>query len=345
MHTYSLALLVLGATVAYAHPTASPNALVAAQRPRQDLPRALALPPRQIHNADYQANPSPSPTPAQDSSPSPTSKPAAAPSETVAKDKRADTSLKQGPGPVVESTSRENITKRQTDVEESSAAMQKRSTPLEFRTIGEDAGDQKRQIHNADYQASSPPPSPNPAPAPAPSPSPASPPAAAQSDPAAKDKRAAPPYQKDRVDVEENSADASKLVSRISENGDTVHVLLFQPDFTRWRAATFVRRSPKRRCDAQNAKRPCLNARKKTGRSIREVCTKPSVFHRMDKMLKNNSVMASLQSFGDAVWAERARNPSVSGACDGCLRRFRGFPPREEEEEDENTPDAGDELT
>ncbi|KAJ7625010.1 hypothetical protein DFH06DRAFT_1229577 [Mycena polygramma] len=233
MHTYSLALLVLGATVAYAHPTASKNALAldAAQR-GQDLHRALALRPRQIHNADYQANPSPSPTPTQDSSPSPTSKPAAAPSETVAKDKRAETSLKQGPGPVVESTSRENTTKRQTDVEENSATMQKRSTPLESRAIEDRdaitlwrADDQKRQIHNADYQANSPPPSPNPAPAP--SPSPASPPAAAQSEPAAKEKRASPSFehQKDRVDVEENSGDASKLVSRISENDDKVYGL------------------------------------------------------------------------------------------------------------------------
>ncbi|KAJ7637579.1 hypothetical protein DFH06DRAFT_646536 [Mycena polygramma] len=204
MHTFTLLLLLLAPTIIYAYPAASHN------------PQSLALVgsgqtlPRQIHNADYQANPSP--TPAQDTSPSPTSKPAAAaPSDTVSKDKRAA---------VVSSSSfpEHNTTKLQPDVEESSATM-KRSTPFEPCAMeDQDATtfcpDRKRQIHNADYQANPPPPSPNPAPAP--SPSPANPPAAAQSEPAAKDKRAAPSFehQKDEVDVQGNSGDASKFIFR-----------------------------------------------------------------------------------------------------------------------------------
>ncbi|KAJ7757001.1 hypothetical protein B0H16DRAFT_1537657 [Mycena metata] len=74
----------------------------------------------------------------------------------------------------------------------------------------------------------------------------------------------------------------------------------------------------------------------------RSVCTKPAIFHKLDKMMSKNPVMAGLQSFEQAAWADRVRNPQIIGACDGCFRRFRGFPPREEEEEDENTPDAGD---
>ncbi|KAJ6588417.1 hypothetical protein B0H19DRAFT_1099211 [Mycena capillaripes] len=83
----------------------------------------------------------------------------------------------------------------------------------------------------------------------------------------------------------------------------------------------------------------------------RSVCTKPAIFHKVDKLMKKQSIdslagspLASLQLFEDAAWAERVRNSQVIPACDGCFRRFRGFPPREEEEEDENTPDAGDEF-
>ncbi|KAJ6494629.1 hypothetical protein C8R47DRAFT_1213321 [Mycena vitilis] len=63
----------------------------------------------------------------------------------------------------------------------------------------------------ADYQAT-----PSPAPAQDTSASSTSKPAAAQSEPAAKDKRAAPSseQQKDQVDVQENSGDASQLISR-----------------------------------------------------------------------------------------------------------------------------------
>ncbi|KAF8208274.1 hypothetical protein K438DRAFT_1813718 [Mycena galopus ATCC 62051] len=80
----------------------------------------------------------------------------------------------------------------------------------------------------------------------------------------------------------------------------------------------------------------------------RSVCTKPAIFHKLDKKLKQHSgpgsAMNTLQLWEQAAWAERVRNPQVVGACDGCFRRFRGFPPREEEEEDENTPDAGNEF-
>lgn len=77
----------------------------------------------------------------------------------------------------------------------------------------------------------------------------------------------------------------------------------------------------------------------------RSVCTKPAIFHKMDKMMKQHSgpgsMMASLNAMQDAAWAERVRNPQPIPACDACFRRFRGVPPRREEEEDENTPDAG----
>ncbi|KAJ7115990.1 hypothetical protein C8R44DRAFT_793821 [Mycena epipterygia] len=77
----------------------------------------------------------------------------------------------------------------------------------------------------------------------------------------------------------------------------------------------------------------------------RSVCTKPALLHNLDRLMKKHSgpgsVMASLNAMQDAAWAERVRNPQPIPACDGCFRRFRGVPPRREEEEDENTPDAG----
>ncbi|KAJ6481657.1 hypothetical protein C8R45DRAFT_1002557 [Mycena sanguinolenta] len=79
----------------------------------------------------------------------------------------------------------------------------------------------------------------------------------------------------------------------------------------------------------------------------RSVCTKSALLHKLDKMMKKQSgpgsVFGSLLVMEEAAWAERVRNPKVVPACDGCFRRFHGFP-REEEEEDENTPDAGDEF-
>ncbi|KAJ7779573.1 hypothetical protein B0H14DRAFT_2961987, partial [Mycena olivaceomarginata] len=80
----------------------------------------------------------------------------------------------------------------------------------------------------------------------------------------------------------------------------------------------------------------------------RSVCVKPALLHKFDKMVKKHSgpgsAMSTIESFERAAWAERVRNPQVISACDGCFRRFHGFPPREEEEEDENTPDAGAEF-
>lgn len=80
----------------------------------------------------------------------------------------------------------------------------------------------------------------------------------------------------------------------------------------------------------------------------RSVCVKPAFFHKFDKFMKKHSgpgsAMSTVESFERAAWAERVRNPQVIPGCDGCFRRFHGFPPREEEEEDENTPDAGAEF-
>ncbi|KAJ6588356.1 hypothetical protein B0H19DRAFT_1366986 [Mycena capillaripes] len=189
MYPYKLALLVLGATAVYGYPATSKNSETLVLVVPQNAPRTIHDPrattlrvkaderKRQIHNADYQANsppPSPNPAPAQEaSSPSPADPPAAAPSETVAKDKRAEPLLKHSPGPIVSSpsSSHEKTGKDQLNVEESNV---------------------KRQVHNADYQANSPPPSPNPAPAQessTPSPS-----VATSSDPAPKDRRAQPAF-------------------------------------------------------------------------------------------------------------------------------------------------------
>ncbi|KAJ7883273.1 hypothetical protein B0H13DRAFT_2047058 [Mycena leptocephala] len=220
MYTRKLALfaLVLGATVAFAYPAASKNpeslGIVATpptprtiEDPRTPTLRVKEYQRRQIHNADYHANsppPSPNPAPAQESSspPSPANPPDATPSEPT-KDKRAETSVKHGPAPIVSSPLEK--ASKELDVEESSAAIKKRSTNTADHdshaqnlprtdpdaTILSVEADQKRQIHNADYHANGPPPSPNPAPVQeSSSPSPANPPDATPSEPAAKDKRA-----------------------------------------------------------------------------------------------------------------------------------------------------------
>jgi hypothetical protein len=89
---------------------------------------------RQIHNADYHTNgppPSPNPAAAQDDpSPSPANSPDAAPSEPAAKDKRAETPIEHGPGPVVPSPlarSDEKASKDGGRVEESSVTIKNRS--------------------------------------------------------------------------------------------------------------------------------------------------------------------------------------------------------------------------
>ncbi|KAJ7928152.1 hypothetical protein B0H13DRAFT_1018774, partial [Mycena leptocephala] len=95
---------------------------------------------RQIHNADYHTNgppPSPNPAAAQDDpSPSPPNSPDAAPSEPAAKDKRAETPIEHGPGPVVPSPSRsdEKASKDGGRVEESSVTIKKRS--VDDRAVG-----------------------------------------------------------------------------------------------------------------------------------------------------------------------------------------------------------------
>ncbi|KAJ7757002.1 hypothetical protein B0H16DRAFT_1537659 [Mycena metata] len=193
MYSYKLALplaLVWGATATYAYPAAFQNpespALVARAEhalPSPSMamsypvtntagrdPHSLNMPrsfegsnakldqKRQIHNADYHADgPPPSPNPASDSSSpsSPTDSPAASPSEIVPKDKRGESSLKHGPGPVrPPSNSQETGRNDQGDIEKSSDMRS-----IDGRTF---AREQKRQIHNADY-SNAPPPSPNPA--------------------------------------------------------------------------------------------------------------------------------------------------------------------------------------
>ncbi|KAJ7481588.1 hypothetical protein FB451DRAFT_131682 [Mycena latifolia] len=78
----------------------------------------------------------------------------------------------------------------------------------------------------------------------------------------------------------------------------------------------------------------------------RSVCTKPALLHQFDRLMKKyagpGSVYGSITTVEDAAWAARVQNPQRIDACDGCFRRFRDVPPRLEEEEDENTPDAGD---
>ncbi|KAJ6588410.1 hypothetical protein B0H19DRAFT_1367026 [Mycena capillaripes] len=184
MYPSKLALVILGAAVAYGYPAVSKNPESLALVVPQNVPRTIEDPraatrvkadgqKRQIHNADYQANsppPSPNPAAAQEaSSPAPADPTAAAPSNTVAKDKRAEPSSKHGQGPIVSSpsSSHEKTSKDQLDVE---------------------GNDVKRQVHNADYQANSPPPSPTPAAAQKTS-APSPPPAAASPEPAPKDKR------------------------------------------------------------------------------------------------------------------------------------------------------------
>lgn len=54
--------------------------------------------------------------------------------------------------------------------------------------------------------------------------------------------------------------------------------------------------------------------------------------------------MGNVSRLEEVVWAERRRNPQPCHACDGCFRRFKGFPPGEDDfDEDEKVlPDAGD---
>ncbi|KAK7019832.1 hypothetical protein R3P38DRAFT_2970372 [Favolaschia claudopus] len=184
MYALKLALLLAAATASYAYPVSSNN---------PDLPTLLAHKPesrfsgvienprahkRQVRNADYQANtnpPSPNPTTTRDSSPPPP-----APSEPTPKDKRADTALWRGSG--VSSNSEEAGQRRSTTAD---------SSPLVH------VADQKRQIHNADYQANN---------HPAQQSSPANAPAAAPSSSPSKDKRTVPSDSEDSVVVSSSNS-------------------------------------------------------------------------------------------------------------------------------------------
>ncbi|KAJ7165003.1 hypothetical protein C8R46DRAFT_1097855 [Mycena filopes] len=202
MHAYKLALplaLAWGAALTCAYPAASKNAESPAllARAEHTLPSmAMSYPAtntpghdshslntprsidvalaqkRQIHNADYHADvPPPNPHSNEEpSSPSSPDPPAAPPSEPVAED--------QGSKHVPPPTNSEN---------------QASTGPA---THGAEAqGDQKRQIHNADYSTSNaPPPSPNPPVDQDSSPSPPSP-DTASSNTAANDKRATTPLE------------------------------------------------------------------------------------------------------------------------------------------------------
>lgn len=67
----------------------------------------------------------------------------------------------------------------------------------------------------------------------------------------------------------------------------------------------------------------------------------------MKKWSGPGTTLGSLNSLENAAWEERRRNPQPVSSCDGCLRRFQGFPPDEddrfaEDEEDDVPEDAGD---
>lgn len=64
----------------------------------------------------------------------------------------------------------------------------------------------------------------------------------------------------------------------------------------------------------------------------------------MKKWSGPNTTMGRLNNMQEVLWEERRRNPTPVGACDGCMRRFRGFPAEEEmfDEDEEPGPDAGD---
>ncbi|KAF7343460.1 hypothetical protein MVEN_01778800 [Mycena venus] len=181
MYAYRLVVLVLGAAAACAYPVASMNSVALTARPEPvfiENPHTATLQAkRQIHNADYQANgppPSPNPHPAEDSSSPSLAKPT--PSEPVSKDKRSDSGLWRGSSPSVV--------------------------------------DEKRQIHNADYQANGPPPSPNPA-QDSSSPSAANP---APSEPVQKDKR-----QIHNADYQANGPPSSPNPAPSQESSSPAH--------------------------------------------------------------------------------------------------------------------------
>ncbi|KAG1723391.1 hypothetical protein EDB19DRAFT_1834616 [Suillus lakei] len=76
----------------------------------------------------------------------------------------------------------------------------------------------------------------------------------------------------------------------------------------------------------------------------RSICTKPAILHRVDKLMKKwsgpGSLMGNINRMEQLAWEERRRNPMPVPKCDGCLSRFRGTPPDEDDEG--NVEDVGD---
>lgn len=62
----------------------------------------------------------------------------------------------------------------------------------------------------------------------------------------------------------------------------------------------------------------------------RSVCLQTPEAHRIEKEMKKftgpNTLMASMAKMEEAAWAERARNPEPTRACDGCFRRWEECP-------------------
>ncbi|KAE9404695.1 hypothetical protein BT96DRAFT_916592 [Gymnopus androsaceus JB14] len=71
----------------------------------------------------------------------------------------------------------------------------------------------------------------------------------------------------------------------------------------------------------------------------RSVCLQSAEASRIEKHMKKftgpNSLMASMRKMEDAAWAERARNPEPTRACDGCFRRWEDVPFNPDEDDDE----------
>lgn len=62
----------------------------------------------------------------------------------------------------------------------------------------------------------------------------------------------------------------------------------------------------------------------------RSACVKPEIFHRGDKLEKKYSrpgyPMSNLNYMEELLWKSRRKNPKPVSACDGCYKRFIGFP-------------------
>ncbi|KAF9523714.1 hypothetical protein CPB83DRAFT_862339 [Crepidotus variabilis] len=67
----------------------------------------------------------------------------------------------------------------------------------------------------------------------------------------------------------------------------------------------------------------------------RSTCTKPALLHKVDKMLKKhsgpNTPLGTMTKWEEIAWAQRRANPQPARECDGCFRRFKGFPPTQDD--------------